>query len=113
MSLYACENDSDDFTGYLIKYEVTGNCPVVYVEAVGQIDYDDFFYTLNEGIPFSKEVNPGLGNGKEYVLSLKVYKHTDDASSVTANIYVDNVLVATQTSTAAYAQVEAKYTIRN
>lgn len=113
LGLACYEDDGNDITGYLIKYEVNGNCPIVYIENEGEYTYDDFFYTLDEGVNYSKTVNPGLKNGEDHALSLVVYKHTGDATTVTANIYVNDVLVATQTSSAAYAQVSAKYTIRN
>jgi hypothetical protein len=101
----------DDYTGFDVKLEVIGTCPIVSIKTSRIPDYIDYYDLLTSS--YVSEVMGGLVVGKSRTYYIDVYKQTGDATTVTATIYVDGVQVATQTTTAAYGHIRVEYTLQN
>ncbi len=108
--LAGCFQD-DEWTGYAVKLEVTGNCPIVRIDTNRT---EDYFYYYDLGTEdYVSDNRDGIVEGRSRTYYIDVYKHTADATTVTATIYVDGVQVATQTTTAAYGHIRVEYTLQN
>lgn len=106
-----CYQD-ENITGHEVRMVVTGNCAVVRIDTNYTADYE-YYYELDESVDYESENDDGFKDGQSREYYIDVHKHTGDATTVTATIYVDGAQVATQTTTAAYGHIRVEYTLQN
>jgi hypothetical protein len=91
-----------------VTIEVIGDSPFVKIQyKLNQIDNADFFYyELDDNYPFCKKIQ--TDELKKGYVRLDIY-NLSNTGSITGNIYVNDKLVETETSSDSYSDINLIY----
>lgn len=88
---------------HTIKYLIAGDAPAI------RVNDTELYQGLSLSIDYEKSEALYISPGQQKIVSFFVEKLTNDATTVTASIYIDDILEISDTSTDPYATIALSY----